>query len=184
MVILTTIHRAIWESFEEEMKLWLEGCWDDLYQTKPHWFTDELVSLIPTDLIPNIDNMDVFAEYEMQAVEPGRASSRRGTKLSSRRGTMMGSFGKMVTGSRRRSAVRVGSQGSFGKLTTAMQGGGGSPQKTGTQPSFGKWKTQAARQIDARRGSGRRGSVELFGNAILGMLGEKDKMAITEADEE
>ena len=55
MKIVTTVHRALWSGFEDQIRHWLESEWGNLHANKPHWFSEDIAKLIPVDLIPNIE---------------------------------------------------------------------------------------------------------------------------------
>ena len=42
LAVITSIHRAICSSFNDDMKEWLADSWDELHHTKPSWFTEEV----------------------------------------------------------------------------------------------------------------------------------------------
>jgi len=41
--------------------MWLNVVWEELHQTKPEWFTEDIVANLPPDLIPHAKH-EVFQE--------------------------------------------------------------------------------------------------------------------------
>jgi len=62
MVIITTVHRRIWQHFQPAMKEWLEQEWESLHQNRPDWFTDSMVRHVPSDMVPNAQHDGVKLE--------------------------------------------------------------------------------------------------------------------------
>ena len=51
-----------WRHFEDEVRDWLEMVWEDLHAKKPAWFTEELIALIPEDIIPDGDDLNEMSQ--------------------------------------------------------------------------------------------------------------------------
>jgi len=77
--IMTAVHRNLWKSFEEDMKMWLAQAWDSLHQEKPDWFTESAIARIPYDMIPHLGHESVREE----AGEKGKTILSSGRRRSS-----------------------------------------------------------------------------------------------------
>ena len=66
VTILTTVHQEIWKGFEQEMRDWLNDVWEELHQTKPEWFTQELVKSIPREFTPLIREPSIREELSVR----------------------------------------------------------------------------------------------------------------------
>jgi len=76
ITILTTVHQAIWKKIEWEMKDWLSGVWNELHQTKPKWFGNDVVRKIPLDFIPHSNHESIREEMGKENITE-RAKRRR-----------------------------------------------------------------------------------------------------------
>jgi len=84
MTILTTVHRAIWKKFAGEMREWLGEVWNELHQTKPIWFGDDVVRKIPMDFIPHISHASVRSEMTKHGLTDGGGLNPRGDRRGTR----------------------------------------------------------------------------------------------------
>ena len=72
-------HKAYYMWYRELVKEWLVDVWDELHQSKPAWFVDEIKN-IPLELIPNISLESVREEMgikEDETINSRRSEQRR-----------------------------------------------------------------------------------------------------------
>ena len=80
MKVLTSVHKQVWKGVENEMRDWLEESWETLHQTRPDWFTDDVVRKIPLEFVPNIAHtraeMNEKDLADLERKQQGRGSLR------------------------------------------------------------------------------------------------------------
>ena len=55
-------HKSYYMWYKEDISHWLTEVWEDLHQNRPVWFTEELIKMIPVELIPHSRQQSVRDE--------------------------------------------------------------------------------------------------------------------------
>ena len=85
-----THHLSLYESIEEELKIWLEDNWERWEEEKEDWFNAAAISFVPAEFLPKKALVDMggvagrkasIVKMKAEKGDVGRESVRRGSDL-------------------------------------------------------------------------------------------------------